>query len=218
MRDCAWYVRCSGQSVSGNQRRNVVKAELAYRIAGNRQISGATKSLFRQLGRLTQALFKASKPSVKPTVVHPLERLTFYNGTIYEIYQGQIGREYMALSGVEVARKLSLKELEDDRCEYRFELNLPTDAIWRRYFKNRLPGCPVQFEGKTMILTCLPKDLEAHYQRIKTAFAEANYWYAEEREQLIPTVTDKDEERRAAQEMEENRKLGLRRQFDCLDL
>jgi hypothetical protein len=69
-----------------------------------------------------------------------------------------------------------------------------------------------------MLLICRPADLEPSYQRSKGAIAQANQWYAEERERLISIVIAKDEERRAAEELEQNRRLGLRRQFDYLPL
>ena len=124
----------------------------------------------------------------------------------------------MALSGIEVTRKLSLKELGDERCEYRFELNAATDPVWRLYLKKLLPDVSIQFDSQMMVWTCFPADLEWSYQRTKDAIAQANFWYAEEREQLISMVAARDEERQAAREMEQNRKSGLRQQFECLRL
>jgi hypothetical protein len=207
------------EQVSSNHSRVFVKAEATYVAAASRQFSDAAKLWLQQLGKLSRALrFKPRQRITRPAIIHPFESLTFHNGTVYEMHHGQLSREYMALSGVEVVKKTSLKELDGERCEYRFELNMPTDLIWRCYFQRHLPAFPVQFEGRTMTLTCRPANLESNYERARAAIVEANLWYAEEREQLIPRVIAKDEERQALREMEENRRLGLRRQFECLEI
>jgi hypothetical protein len=69
-----------------------------------------------------------------------------------------------------------------------------------------------------MVLTSLPANLEWSYQRTKAAIERASLWYAEERERLISRVIAKDEERRAARELEQNRQFCLRRQFEYLEL
>jgi hypothetical protein len=175
------------------------------------------KVSFRMLSRL-RAL-KSSRAPARPALQHPLQDLTFFDGAIYHLRQGQPGAEYLSLSGVEVIAKISLKELGGNRCEYRFELNLAIDAVWRAFFAHQLPGDrSVRLEGRTLVLSCQPSDLEETYQRVKRAMEGANQWYAEEREALISRVIASDEEREAAREMEENRKTGLRRQFEFLEL
>ena len=97
-------------------------------------------------------------------------------------------------------------------------MNTATDPVWRWFLQKLLPGLQVQFENKVMALTCLPADLEGNYQRINRSMARANLWYAEEREQLIPVVIARDVERQTAKEMENNRRWGIRKQFDCLQI
>jgi hypothetical protein len=171
---------------------------------------------FKMFGRAFKS--NAVRPPSRPALQHPYETLTFRDGTIHQVHQGQIAGEYMALSGIGVVRKVSLRELGDERCEYRFELNTSTDPVWRLYLKRLLPEVSIQFECQLMTLTCRPADLERSYERTGDAIIQANAWYAEEREQLISEVMARDAERQAAREMEHNRKLGLRRQFECLPL
>jgi hypothetical protein len=193
--------------------------ELTTMPSLNRQFPDVKAFLSTQLGKIRQAFrFHAPKLPQKPAVRHPLESLTFYNGTICHVCHERPAGEYLPLSGIEIIGKLSWKELDDERCEYRLVMNLATDLVWRCFFKWVQPELPVSFEGKGLVLTCLPSDLELSYQGIKNAIAQANLWYAEEREQLILRVIARDEAREAAREMEENRQTGLRRQFECLDL
>jgi hypothetical protein len=196
-----------------------MNAETTMVLTEGRPFPDAGKLLLDQARRITHALgFNRARLPIRPAPQHPLENLTFHSGTLCQIQQGQIAAEYMALSGVEIVGKQSLKELNDERCEYRFELNMVTDPIWRLYVNRCLPDVLARFESKVMILTCLPVVLERSYQRIRNAIEQANAWYGEEREQLIATVIDRDEQRRAAREMEQNRKVGLRRQFEHLEL
>jgi hypothetical protein len=182
-----------------------------------RQFSDTKRLLLLPMRRLKRALgLRPVPPPELPDLPHPLESLTFCNGTVCQMHGTQLGGEYMALSGIEVVRKHSFSELDDERCEYRFELNLATDSIWRWMFQQPAPRLPVRFEGRVMVLTCLPADLEGSYRRIKQAIARANVWYARERERLIPQVIAQDEERQAARELEQNRRVGLQRQFECL--
>jgi hypothetical protein len=162
--------------------------------------------------------FNRPPPLQKPVISHPLDRLTCYKGTIYEMYQEHPVSEYMPFHSVEVTGKLSLKELANEQCEYRFRLNWELNPIWRSYFKALIRGLTVHFEGAVMGLICFPADLETSYQRVKQAIAQANDWYAVERAALILKVIAKDQERQAAKEMEENRRMGLHRQFGNLEL
>jgi hypothetical protein len=218
----AWFhVVCSMLTCHQQQSssRIVMNSETAIVPADGRQSSDAGELLLLQARKIGRALgFNSAKPAARPPIQHPLENLTFCNGTIHQLHHGQLAGEYMALSGIEVVRKLSLKELDGERCEYRFELNMAPDVIWGLYGKSLLPDISMQFEGQVMVLTCLPACLEWSYQRAKDAIARANLWYAEEREQLISRVLARDEDRQAAKELERNRKLGLRRQFECLQL
>jgi hypothetical protein len=197
-----------------------MNAENAMVLADGRQFTDAGRQLRGQVRKLRRALGLVSAPRApaRPQVLHPIESLTFHNGAICHLSNDQVAGEYMGLSGIEVIRKLSLKELADERCEYRFELTVPTDPIWRFYVKKLLPDVCLQFESRTLVLTCPPANLEWSYLRTKEAIEQANLWYAEERECLISVVMGRDEERRTAREMEENRKFGLRRQFEHLEL
>jgi hypothetical protein len=183
------------------------------------QFSDTRRLLPSPLRNLCRALgLIPVRPAARPDLPHPLENLTFCNGTIYQMHGGQLGGEYMPLSGIEVVKKISFEERDDEQCEYRFELNMATDSIWRWMFQKPAPRLPVRFEGRVMVLTCLPTNLDGTYQRVKEALARANLWYAQEREQLIPRVIAQEEEQEAARELKQNRKLGLQRQFDGLQL
>ena len=106
-------------------------------MADGRQVGGVTKLLSQQLGKIGRSLGFSSRARLpeRPRLQHDLERLTFYNGTIYELQNGQTSEEYMQLPYVEAVRKLSLKETDDGRCEIRFELNISTDQVWRWFFR-----------------------------------------------------------------------------------
>jgi hypothetical protein len=169
--------------------------------------------------RLARALgFGPPESPKRPEVRHPFGRLVFHNFAIYELYRGQPGRQYMALTNVEVVNKLSLREFETGQCEYRFELSTAVDAIWLGFFKRLLPDTNVRVENKTMVIVCFPSDLELAYEQTKDAVFGANIWHMEEREALLMKITAHNEAQQAMREMEENRKQGLQRQFDGLDL
>ncbi len=189
-------------------------------IASDRRFARTKKLFLEQAGKLSRALGLDSPLSLpeKPLIRHSLENLTFCNDTIYEMRNGRLSEEYLALPKVEVVAKLSLKELNDEQCEYRFKLNAATDPVWRCFFKKRLPEMPVRIESNAMVLTCLPANMEWSYHKVKEAILQANLWYEEEREDLISQVVARDDERRQAREMEENRKMGLRRQFESLQV
>ena len=181
--------------------------------------AGVKKPRFAALVRLVRALgFGQSDTPRRPVLRHPLERLIFHNFAIYEVYRGQPGRLYMSLSNVEIVRKLSLREFDTGQCEYRFELSAPADPIWTFYFRRLAPDLAVRFENKSMVLVCFPPDLESSYSQIKDGFAFANHWHADEREALLKKITAQDEAQQAMREMEENRKRGLQKQFDYLEL
>ena len=200
--------------------RMFMQAELLNLTVAGYPFPGTKKSRPSQGGILgwLLGLDRQTRSPERPAVRHALERLTFSNGTIYETNGEPLSREYLALSPVGIVSKLSLRELDVEGCEYRFELNTATDPVWRWFLQKLLPGLQVQFESKVMALTCLPADLEGNYQRIKRSMAQANLWYAEEREQLIPFVIARDVERQTAKEMEQNRRWGIRKQFDCLQI
>jgi hypothetical protein len=197
-----------------------MNAGSSFAAAGSYQPGGLRRFLRWPLDKIDRALrFRPQvRTPAKPTMVHPLEKLTFHDGAVFEIYQGQPGRPYMSLPEVQVVNKLSLKEIDDRLCEYRFELNVAADVLWQRFFSKVSSPHFVQFAGKNMILTCAPANLEASYQRIKECISWANFWYAKEREQLIAQVLAQDEAHRSAAEMNENRRNGLRRQFEFLPL
>jgi len=171
---------------------------------------------FTRLSRLLG--FSAPRTPRRPLLNHPIDELTVFNGVLCRVHPDQISTEYMDLPEIEVVRKVSLRELEDGRCEYRFELNSATDGFWRFYYKRLVPDVAVQFEGPGLVMVCFPAELEASYQKVRDGIAWANGWYGEELGRLVPLVMARDEERQAAREMEMNRKIGLRRQFDYLEL
>ena len=189
-------------------------------IASNGRFVFARKLFSKQIGRFGRALGIEAKLSLpeKPAVRHALENLTFCNGTIYEMRNGRLFDQYLGLPEIEVVAKLSLRELVNEQCEYRFRLNAMPDPVWRCFFKKRLPEMPVRFESNVMVLTCPPANLEWGYHKAKEAMLQANLWYEEERDDLIPQIVARDDERRLAKELEQNRKNGLRRQFEGLQI
>ena len=161
---------------------------------------------------------RAVNPSPTPELPHPLDRLSFHDGTLWEIGEGGICREYMALSGVEVIAKRSLRERPDRRWEYRFELNLATDPAWQFYFR-RL-RCPVatEFLDRELVIACWPEELGSSYAAVKIFLARANQFYAAERENLITSVIAREEGLAAAREGVAKRVRELQRSFDGLQL
>jgi hypothetical protein len=158
------------------------------------------------------------EPPARPPIRHPLDRLVFHNFAIYELYRGSPGRKYMALSNVEVTRKLSFRELASGECEYRFEVNAAPDPVWDCYVKKLLPDAGVRFENRVLVLVCFSADLETRFEQTRRALAWANFWHTEEREALLARISARDEAEDNAREMEENRRLGLKRQFDNLEI
>jgi hypothetical protein len=154
----------------------------------------------------------------KPAILHPVEKLTLHNCGLFELYRGQPARPYLPLPDIEVVKKVSLSELGDGRCEYRFELNATTDGTWRCFFQRLFPSTEARLDNKFLMIVCTPQALEAIYYVVKEAMLVANEWYANDRDLLIPLVMALDEHRRAVTELEENRKLGLRNQFEGLEL
>jgi hypothetical protein len=197
-----------------------MNAELTMTFPDGGQFARAKKLLSLHLGKIN-SVFRSNpstRPPARPKVRHCLEKLTFYNGRIYGLRRERLSKVYMPLPDVEVAKKSSFTEIDGGRCEYHFELNTATDPIWRWFFQKHLPDFPVEFQSNTMVFACRPANLESSYERIKASIAQANVWYQDERAELIPKVIAKDDERLAAREMEANRQVGLRRQFDCLEV
>lgn len=198
-----------------------MNAELTMTFPDGGQFARAKKLLSLHIGKINGA-FRSNlntRPPARPKVRHCLEALTFYDGKIYGLRRAQLSKVYMPLPDVEVAKKISFTEIDGEQCEYRFELNTATDPIWRWFFQKHLSELlAVQFQNNVMAFACRPANLESSYERIKDAIAQANAWYQEEREGLISKVIAIDDERRAAREMEANRQLGLRRQFDYLEV
>lgn len=180
----------------------------------------AKTGLRRIFARLARAVGLQTRTDASPKLLfaHPVERLTFQNHLIYELHRGQPGREYLPLAGVEILRKLSWRERSDDSCEYRFELNAAPDNFWQSLFQRFFPGLQARFDSRTLIVVCAAAELEATFQSVKQAMLLANAWYAEEREMLIAQIIPLDAQRRAAVELEENRRRGLQMQFESLEL
>jgi len=154
----------------------------------------------------------------KPTVLHPVEKLTLHNCSLFELYRGQPARPYLSLPAIGVLNKVSLIELQDGLCEYRFELNAMPDGIWKCFFQRLFPSARARYDANFLMIVCEPEELEETYSEIKDAMLMANEWYAEDRDHLIPLVMALDEHRQALAEMEENRRLGLRNQFEGLEI
>jgi len=176
--------------------------------------------LRRFMNGISRALKSQPEPAlpIKPTILHPVEKLTLHNCGLFELYRGEPARPYLPLPGIWVVNKLSLVELKEGLCEYRFELNAVPDTIWKCFFQRVFPSTQARFDHKYLMIVCKPDELEGTYFEIKDAMLMASEWYAEDRDQLIPLVMALDEHRQAQAELEENRKLGLRNQFEGLPL
>jgi hypothetical protein len=148
----------------------------------------------------------------------PLERLTFKDGRIYELYNGKLSNPFMAFCELQVTKKLAVKERDQGRCEFGFELSSPADPVWVAMFKEDLGQPAIEFQGDRMLLTCLPADLEQTYLSIKQAMAKTNARYAKERQELIAKIVAKDEALNNFRKKQEDRAAALKDQFDKLQL
>jgi hypothetical protein len=148
----------------------------------------------------------------------PIEKLTFKDGKIYELYNGKLSNPVMGLSEVRVIEKLSMKECDKNQCEFSFGLSSAADPFWVSLFKEHLSEFPVEFQGDRMLLTCSPSSLEERYSRIKDSMAQTNTRYAKERQELIGKIIAKDEALKAAQQKQDDRKAALKNQFDKLQI
>ena len=160
---------------------------------------------------------KESKPP-RIELPHAMDRLSFHDGTLWEVTEHGVTREYMALSGVEVMAKRTLRECQDGQCEYRFELNLAADPAWQFYFRQWHCPVVVEFRGNELILVCGAEELEPSYAVVKARMVQANAAYARERENLITRLIAREEGRAAAREEEAKRFRKLQRSFDGLQL
>src|SRR5688500_16711744 len=121
----------------------------------------------------------------------PIERLTIKDGKIYELYNGKLSNPFMGVSQLQVAKKLAVKERDQNQCEFGFELTSPADPVWVQMFMEDLrPVAPtlvssVEFQGDRMLLTCLPANLEQNYSQVKDSMAKTNERYAKERQELV---------------------------------
>ena len=149
---------------------------------------------------------------------HPIEKLTFKDGRVYEIYNGKLSNPFMDLSQVQVTKKLSMREREAHQCEFGFELSMAADPAWVALFKEQLSEFPVEFQGARMLLTCLPANLEERYAKVKTEIAKTNLRYETARQELIAKIVVKDQALKIAQQKREERTAALNSQFDKLEI
>lgn len=148
----------------------------------------------------------------------PLERLTIKDGKIYEIYNGKLSNPFMGVSQLQVAKKLAIKERDQQQCEFGFELSSPADPVWIEMFMEDLGKISVAFQGDRMLLTCLPADLERTYLQIKDSMTKTNAQYAKERQELVAKIVAKDDALNSARKRQEDRTAALKDQFDRLNL
>jgi len=148
----------------------------------------------------------------------PLERLTFKDGKIYELYNGKLSNPFMGFSELQVTKKLAVKERDQSQCEFGFELSSPADPVWVTMFKEDLGQAAIEFQGDRMLLTCLPANLEQTYLQIKESMVKTNARYAKERQELIAKIVAKDEAITAIRKKQEDRAAALKDQFDRLQL
>src|SRR6266436_769544 len=151
-------------------------------------------------------------------MTQPIERLTFKEGRLFEIYNGKSSKPFMEESRVQVTKKLSVKEHENQQCEFCFELAMTADPAWVSIFREHLSDFPVEFQNGRMALVCLPANLEERYAKTKEAIAKTNARYEMERQELIAKVVAKDQALKAAQQKREERTAALNSQFDKLEL
>ena len=148
----------------------------------------------------------------------PLERLTFKDGKIYELYNGKLSNPFMAFSELQVTKKLAVKERDQSQCEFGFELSSPADPVWVTMFKEDVGQAAIEFQGDRMLLTCLPANLEQTYLQIKESMVKTNARYAKERQELIAKIVAKDEAISAIRKKQDDRAAALKDQFDKLQL
>ena len=149
---------------------------------------------------------------------HPIEKLTFKEGKIYELYNGKLSNPFMGLCEVQVTKKLSVKERDHHQCEFAFELSCAADPVWVSFFKQDSSEASVEFQGTRMLLTCLPSNLEERYAKIKDSMARTNVRYEKERLELIKKIVIKDEAVKTAQQKRDDRTAALNSQFDKLQI
>lgn len=149
---------------------------------------------------------------------HPIERLTFKDDKLFEIYNGKVSKPFMSPSRVEVTKKLSVKEHDHHQCEFSFGLAMAADPIWVTFFREQLSEFPVEFQSERMLLLCLPGALQERYAKIKEAMARTNARYEKERDELIARVMAKDQALKAAQQQRDERTAAVNRQFDDLQI
>jgi hypothetical protein len=148
----------------------------------------------------------------------PIERLTFKDGKIYELYNGKLSNPFMSFSELQVTKKLFVKERDQTSCEFGFELNSPADPVWISMFKEHAGELAVEFQGDRMLLTCVSAHLQDCYSRVKDSMAHTNSRYGKEREELIAKVVAKDEALKVLRQKQEDRAAALKDQFDRLQI
>jgi hypothetical protein len=149
----------------------------------------------------------------------PLERLTIKDGKIYELYNGKLSNPFMGISQLQVAKKLAVKEREQNQCEFGFELSASADPVWIQMFTEEMgANVSVAFQGDRMLLTCVPANLAESYAAVKNSMAKTNARYAKERQELVAKIVAKDEVLNSARKRQEDRTSALREQFERLEL
>ncbi len=148
----------------------------------------------------------------------PIERLTFKDGRIFELYNGKLSNPFMGFSELQITKKLAVKERSGAECEFSFELSSAADPVWVAMFKEEQGKTLVEFQGDRMLLTCLPLELEETYLQIKASMTNTNARYARERKELIAKIVAKDEALNMLRRKQEDRAAALKDQFDKLQL
>jgi len=148
----------------------------------------------------------------------PIERLTFKDGRIFELYNGKLSNPFMGFSELQITKKLAVKERSGAECEFSFELSSAADPVWVAMFKEDQGKTLLEFQGDRMLLICLPADLEETYLQIKASLTKTNARYATERKELIAKIVAKDEALNMIRKKQEDRAAALKDQFDKLQL
>jgi hypothetical protein len=148
----------------------------------------------------------------------PLERLTFKDGRIFELYNGKLSNPFMGFSELQITKKLAVKERSGAECEFSFELSSAADPVWIAMFKEEQGKTFIEFQGDRMLLTCVPAELEETYLQVKTSMTRTNVRYATERKELIGKIVAKDEALNMLRKKQEDRAAALKDQFDRLQL
>jgi len=157
------------------------------------------------------------------TFSHPIERLKMYDldpskwdfrhpPELLEVKDSTIAPYMPFLWQVEpVGEKPRVENPENGLPRFLFELTEEPNEFWQLFFENYRGGIEVAFEGKTLIITCEPKDLQRNVELIcHSAVYKASNDYREERDKLLWAVFMKMQE----QQRRDNTEADITREME----